>query len=82
MAYASTPKPDGRWLLVATNGSDRHRLYVVDLQTVKIFHSFDLPGNPLELLVRPGRRCGLCELRPGGEDSDARSAFVADGGAY
>jgi YVTN family beta-propeller protein len=54
MAYASTPTPDGRWLLVATNGSDRHRLYVVDLQTLKIDHSFDLPGIPLELLVRPG----------------------------
>jgi len=27
---------------------------VVDLQTLKIVHSFDLPGIPLELLVRPG----------------------------
>ncbi|MGD0759126.1 MAG: hypothetical protein ABR921_09485 [Candidatus Sulfotelmatobacter sp.] len=54
MAYASTPTPDGRWLLVATNGSDRHRLYAVDLQTLKIVHSWDLPGIPLELLVRPG----------------------------
>jgi len=53
MAYASTPTPDGRWLLVATNGSGQHRLYVVDLQTLKISKSFDLPGIPLELLVRP-----------------------------
>ncbi|HLW86096.1 MAG TPA: hypothetical protein VKR60_12835 [Candidatus Sulfotelmatobacter sp.] len=54
MAYASTPTADGRWLLVATNGSNQHRLHVVDLETLKLVHSFELPGIPLELLVRPG----------------------------
>jgi hypothetical protein len=48
----SAAAPTG--LLVVENQSDRHRLYVVDLQTLRIFHSFDLPGNPLEQLVRPG----------------------------
>lgn len=67
MAYASTPTPDGRWLLIGTNGSGRHRLYAVDLQTLKISKSFDLPGNAQELLVPPGGDVAYVSLTQAGK---------------
>jgi YVTN family beta-propeller protein len=53
LPYASTPTLDGRWLLVTTNGKVEHRLYVVDLKSLKITRSFDLPEIPLGMLIRP-----------------------------
>lgn len=51
VAYASEPTPDGKWLLVAS--MQKRLLLVIDLATLKIARSFELPGAPSEILVRP-----------------------------
>jgi DNA-binding beta-propeller fold protein YncE len=51
VAYASEPTPDGKWLLVAS--MQKHLLLAIDLATLKIAKSFELPGAPSEILVRP-----------------------------
>ena len=49
--YASAPTPDGRWLLALNRAQG---LYVVDLQSGKVAHTFDTPKNSSEILIRPG----------------------------
>jgi YVTN family beta-propeller protein len=51
VAYASAATPDGKWLLVAC--PKRHLLLAIDLATMAIAKSFDLPGSPVEILIRP-----------------------------
>lgn len=50
VAYASAPTPDGKWLLVACIN---RQLLAIDLATLKIAKTFELPGSPSEILVRP-----------------------------
>jgi len=52
VAYASEPTPDGRWLLALSLGASR--LHVVDLQTLKVVRSLEVPEKPSEILIRPG----------------------------
>jgi DNA-binding beta-propeller fold protein YncE len=49
--YASTPTPDGKWLLVACTA--KHLLLAIDMSTMKIVKSFELPESPSEILVTP-----------------------------
>lgn len=49
--YASTPTPDGKWLLVACMA--KHLLLAIDMATLKVAKSFDLPESPSEILVTP-----------------------------
>jgi DNA-binding beta-propeller fold protein YncE len=49
--YASTPTPDGKYLLVACMA--KHLLLAIDMATLKIAKSFDLPEAPSEILVTP-----------------------------
>jgi YVTN family beta-propeller protein len=49
--YASAPTADGRWLLAV---SQQKGLYVVDLPSGKVVHSFEAPKNSSEILIRPG----------------------------
>jgi DNA-binding beta-propeller fold protein YncE len=51
VSFASEPTPDGKWLLVA--GMKDHFLLAIDLATLKIARTFDLPESPSEILVRP-----------------------------
>lgn len=51
VAYASAPTADGKWLLVAC--PKKHLLLAVDLATLTVAKSFDLPGAPSEILMRP-----------------------------
>ena len=51
VAYASTPTPDGKYLLVASMA--KHLLLAIDMTTLKIAKSFDLPDSPSEILVTP-----------------------------
>src|SRR5258707_8673343 len=41
VAYASAPTPDGRWLLAVSPGANQ--LHVVDLQTLKVVRSLEIP---------------------------------------
>jgi len=51
-AYASEPTPDGRWLLAL--GRDASHLHVVDLKSLKVVRSLEVPKASSEILVRPG----------------------------
>ena len=48
--YGTAPTPDGRWLLVCVGLSD---VAVVDLETMKVVRSLQVPNAPQEILVRP-----------------------------
>jgi YVTN family beta-propeller protein len=50
-AYASASTPDGRWLLAV---SQQKGLFVVELSSGKVAHSFEAPKNSSEILIRPG----------------------------
>ena len=43
--------PDGRWLVVAVPKANK--VAVVDLSTMKVAHTIDVPSAPQETLVRP-----------------------------
>jgi YVTN family beta-propeller protein len=51
VAYASAPTPDGKWLLAIS--AKKHLLLAIDLATLKVVKSLDLPGTPSEILVSP-----------------------------
>ena len=51
MAYASEPTPDGRWLLAVSMVANK--LFVVDLQTLKVVRALEAPERSSEILVRP-----------------------------
>jgi DNA-binding beta-propeller fold protein YncE len=51
IAYASTPTPDGKYLLVACMA--KRLLLAIDMATLKIAKSFNLPESPSEILVTP-----------------------------
>jgi DNA-binding beta-propeller fold protein YncE len=51
VAYASEPTPDGKWLLAVI--MKKHLLVAIDLATLKVAKSLDLPGTPSEILVSP-----------------------------
>jgi len=52
VAYASAPTLDGRWLLALSMSANR--LHVVDLQTLKVVRSLEIPERSSEILIRPG----------------------------
>jgi DNA-binding beta-propeller fold protein YncE len=51
IAYASEPTPDGKWLLAIS--AKKHLLMAIDLTTLKVVKSLELPGTPSEILVSP-----------------------------
>ena len=53
VAYGSTPTPDGQTLLVALSGNT---VAALDLKTMKLGRSLDVPKAPQEIVVRPDGR--------------------------
>ncbi len=51
VAYASEPTPDGKSLLAVI--AKKHLLVAIDLATLKVTRSLDLPGTPSEILISP-----------------------------
>jgi DNA-binding beta-propeller fold protein YncE len=49
--YGTAPTKDGHWLLVCVPGTKQ--LAVVDLHTMKVAHTIDVPRSPQEVIVRP-----------------------------
>src|SRR5947199_2158159 len=49
--YGTGSTPDGRWLVVAMPRANK--VAVVDLATMKMTHTIDVPAAPQEILVRP-----------------------------
>ncbi len=51
IGYGTAPTPDGRWLLVALISASK--IGVVDLRSMAVVRSLDVPKAPQEVLVRP-----------------------------
>jgi DNA-binding beta-propeller fold protein YncE len=51
IAYGTAATPDGRWLLVTIIGNDK--LAVVDLQSMQVARTIEVPAAPQEVVVRP-----------------------------
>lgn len=49
--YGTAPTPDGLWLVVATPGA--RQVVVVNLKSMKVEHTIDVPTAPQEVLIRP-----------------------------
>jgi len=49
VGYGTAPTPDGRWLLVALRTAKQ--VAVVNLKTMKVARTIDVPGGPSEVLV-------------------------------
>jgi DNA-binding beta-propeller fold protein YncE len=50
IAFASEPTPDGKFLLAVS--MQKHLLIVIDLATLKVIKTLDLPESPSEILIR------------------------------
>jgi YVTN family beta-propeller protein len=51
LGYGTSPTPDGRFLLVALPSANK--LAVVDLGTLKVVRTVDVPEDPVKVLARP-----------------------------
>ena len=49
--YGTAPTPDGRWLVIALRTGNQ--VAVVDLKTMKVAHTLDVPAAPQEVLIPP-----------------------------
>jgi len=49
--YGTAPTHDGQWLVVAV--SKANQVAVVDLKTMKVARTIDVPKAPQEVLIRP-----------------------------
>jgi YVTN family beta-propeller protein len=54
IGFGTRATPDGRWLLVAMPGISK--IAVVDLHTMKVVRSIDMPESPQEILIGPDER--------------------------
>jgi len=54
IAYGTKATPDGRWLIVTLIAIKK--VGVVDLKTMKVVRTVDVPPKPQEVLVRPDSR--------------------------
>jgi DNA-binding beta-propeller fold protein YncE len=51
LGYGSAPTPDGRWLVIALPLINK--VAAIDLKTLKVAHTIDLPTRPQEVLITP-----------------------------
>jgi YVTN family beta-propeller protein len=51
IAYGTAPTPDGRWLVIAILSVNKVGL--LDLKTMRLAHTLDVPKAPQEVVVRP-----------------------------
>src|SRR5215469_17348566 len=49
--YGTAPTPDGKWLVIAMPGAKQ--VGVLNLKTMKVEHTIDVPAAPQEVLIRP-----------------------------
>ena len=54
IAYGTAPTPDGRFLVVALLSVNK--VGVLDLESMQLIHTFDVPKAPQEVVVRPDGR--------------------------
>jgi len=70
VAYASESTPDGRWLLAVSMTANK--LFVVDLQSLKVVRSFETPERSSEILIRPDGVIAYVSGDRRGKDARAR----------
>src|SRR5216684_508159 len=64
-AYASEPTPDGQFLLAVLPRANR--TVAIDLKTLKVVKSFDVPQLPGEVLIRPDAAVAYITCMPAGK---------------
>ncbi len=57
---ATTPSPDGKYLLATA----ADQIEVIDLATMKIVHTIDVPGNAQEIVFRPDGQMAYVSCSP------------------
>jgi DNA-binding beta-propeller fold protein YncE len=65
VAYGTAVTPDGKYLLVTLPKTSK--VAALDLGTMKITHSFDVPKSPQEIVVRPDGREAYVSCSASGE---------------
>lgn len=77
VAYASTPTPDGQWLLAV---SRLGKLHVIEMRSLRISKSFDMPRSSNEVEITPDRTTAYVSCPEEGKIAvlDLRSWRVED----
>jgi DNA-binding beta-propeller fold protein YncE len=70
LGYGSASTSDGKWLLIALPLV--HQLGVIDLKTLKVAHTVDLPVKPQEVLIAPGDKTAYVSI-----DQSAKVAAIS-----
>jgi DNA-binding beta-propeller fold protein YncE len=65
VAYGTAPTPDGRWLILALPGLNQ--VGVLDLQSMEVVRTLDVPKAPQEVLVRPDGRVAYVSCDASGQ---------------
>lgn len=63
LGYGSAATSDGKWLLIALPLV--HELGVIDLKTLKVVHTVDLPVRPQEVLIAPDDKTAYVSIDKG-----------------
>ena len=63
--YGTAPTSDGRWLLVAVPGANT--VAVVNLATLKVEHTVDVPRSPQEVVIRPDNQVAYVSCMQSGQ---------------
>jgi DNA-binding beta-propeller fold protein YncE len=62
VGYGTTPTTDGKWLLVAMPSAGK--VAVVDLGTLTVVRTIDVPAGPGEILARPDGQVAYVSCPP------------------
>ena len=65
VAYGTAPTPDGRFLIMALPGLNQ--VGVLDLQSMEVVRTLDVPKAPQEVLVRPDGRVAYVSCDASGQ---------------
>jgi len=84
LGYGTAPTADGRWLIVALPLI--HQVGVVDLTTMKVAHTIEVPTRPQEVIVSPDRKLAYVSCDQSGKVavislSDWKLKEIIDAGA-
>jgi DNA-binding beta-propeller fold protein YncE len=63
--YGTAPTPDGRFLLVAVPPTNQ--VAVVDLTSMKVARTIDVPATPQEILIRPDGKVAYVSCNTSGQ---------------
>ena len=84
LGYGTAPTADGHWLIVALPSV--HQVGVIDLSTMKVAHTIDVPAKPQEVIVSPDSQVAYVSCDQSGKVavislSDWKVKQIIDAGA-